>query len=81
MKPGGNPQRRARHLQQLKGGHNAWPAPDGLGGPSSRKQAPGTPPPRPTHRVHDEHQEPTTHNHANYDPGTPCTTGPLGGRR
>ena len=53
--------------------------PDGLGGPRSRKHAPGTPPPRPTHAVHSEHQEPTTHDHTNYDPGTAGTTGPLGG--
>ena len=53
--------------------------PDGLGGPGSRKHAPGTPPPRPTNSVHSEHQEPTTHDHTNYDPGTAGTTRPLGG--
>ena len=61
-------------------GQTQCPAdPDGLGGPGSWKQAPGTPPPRPTHVVHDENRGPTTHHHANYDPGTAGTTGPLGG--
>ena len=53
--------------------------PDGLGSPGSREHALGTPPPRPTHAVHSEHQEPTTGHHTNYDPGTAGTTGPLGG--
>ena len=53
--------------------------PDGLGGPGSRKHAPGTPPQRTTHAIHSENQEPTTHDHTNCDPGTAGTTGPLGG--
>ena len=51
--------------------------PDGLGGPRSQKQAPGTPTPGFTHAVHDEHRGPTTQDHANYDPGTAGTTEPL----
>ena len=62
-----------------QGGKQRPAGPDGLGGPGSREQAPGTPPPRPTHAVHSEHQEPTTHDHTNYDPGTAGTTWPLGG--
>ena len=61
-----------------QGGTQRPATPDGLGGPASRKHAPGTPPPRPTHAVYSEHQEPTTHDHTNYDPGTAGTTGPLG---
>ena len=62
-----------------QGGKQRPAGPDGLGGPGSREHAPGTPPPRSTHAVHSEHQEPTTHDHMNYDPGTAGTTGPLGG--
>ena len=62
-----------------QGGTQCPARPHGLGVPGNRKQAPGTPPPRPTHAVHDKHQGPTMHDHANYDPGTACTTGPLGG--
>ena len=62
-----------------QGGTQCPTGPDGLRGPGSRKQAPGTPPPRPTHAVHDENRGPTTHDIANYDPGTAGTTGPLGG--
>ena len=62
-----------------QGGTQGPAGPDGLGGPGSREHAPGTPSPRATQRVHSKHQEPTTHNDTNYDPGTAGTTGPLGG--
>ena len=62
-----------------QGGTQCPAGPDCLGGPGSQKRAPGTQSPRPTHAVHDEHRRPTTHDHANYDPGTAGTTGPLGG--
>ena len=52
---------------------------DGLGDPGSRKHAPGTSPPHPTHAVHGERQDPTTHDHTNYDPGTAGTPEPRGG--
>ena len=61
------------------GGKQRRAGPNGLGGPGSREHAPGTPPQRPIHTIHSEHQEPTTHDHTNYDPGTADTTGPLGG--
>ena len=76
--PGGNQQRRARHQQQPKGGNNARPGLMVSAAPEPG-HAPGTPPPRPNHAVHSEHQEPATHHHTNHDPGTANTTGPLGG--
>ena len=62
-----------------QGGTQCPAGPNGLGGLGNQKQAPGTPPPRPTHAVHDEHRGPTTHDLTNYDPGTAGTTRPLGG--
>ena len=62
-----------------QGGTQRPAGPDGLRVPGSRKHAPGTPPPRPTHAVHSEHHELTVHDHTNYDPGTAGTTGPLWG--
>ena len=64
-----------------QGGKQRPADPDGLGGPRSREHAAGTHPPRPTHAVHSEHQEPTTQGHTNHDPGTVNTTGPLGGEK
>ena len=62
-----------------QGGKQRPADPDGLGSPRSREHAPGTPPPRPSHMVYSEHQEPTTQGHTNHDPGTANTTGPQGG--
>ena len=63
----------------IQGGTQCPAGPDSLGSPGSRKQAPGTPPPRPTHVVQDEHRGRMTHDHANSDPSTAGTTGLLGG--
>ena len=54
--------------------------PDGIRSPGSRKHAPGTPPPRPAPAIHGKHQEPTAHDHTNYDPSTADTPGLLGGK-
>ena len=62
-----------------QGGTQRPAGPDDLGDPRSRKHAPGTPPPHPTHAVHGERQDPTTHDHTNYDPGTADTPEPRGG--
>ena len=62
-----------------QGGTQRTTGPDDLGDPGSRKHAPGTPHPHPTHAVHGERQDPTTHDHTNYDPGTADTPEPRGG--
>ena len=64
-----------------QGGTQRPTGPDDLGDPGSRKHAPGTPPPHTTHAVHGERQDPTTHDHTNYDPGTADTPEPRGGRQ
>ena len=62
-----------------QGGTQRPAGPDDLGDPGSRKHTPGTAPPHPTHAVHGERQDPTTHDHTNYDPGTADTPEPRGG--
>ena len=61
------------------GGTQRPAGPDDLGDPGSRKHAPGTPPPHPTHAVHGERHDPTTHDHTNYDPETADTPEGPGG--
>ena len=79
--PRGNPQRRARHLQQPKGRHNARPA----------RKVPAAPEAGSTHRAHHPHVPPTRYT-ANtrsqrpmttrtMTPALPAPPGPWGGRR
>ena len=62
-----------------QGGTQRPTGPDDLGDPGSRKHAPGTPDPHPTHAVHGDRQGPTIHDHTNYEPGTADTPEPRGG--
>ena len=61
--PGGNPQRRAHHQEQPKGGSNAWPAPMVSAAPEARS----------THQAHHPHA-PATRYTANTRSQRPKTT-------
>ena len=81
MTPGGNPQRRARHLQQRKGGHNARPAPTVSAGPEagSTHQAHHPPVPPTRYTANTRSQRPKTTR--TMTPALPAQPAPWGGRR